>query len=222
MKICKKCRRELNETEFYPRKGVKSGLCSYCKDCARKRRQEYDQRIGYKRRLERYHNDQEFREKQIKWSTKPPGTRNEYLKAYYIKNKELMDHRTREYRRNNRDKLNEWCREYYKDPAKRIARNMYNRVRIAIFTQLAEKSQKTEYLCGCSWEDLVKHIEAQFKEGMAWDNYGLGKGKWSIDHIKPCILYDLTDSQEQKECFHYTNLQPLWSIENSSKREKYN
>jgi len=65
---------------------------------------------------------------------------------------------------------------------------------------------------------IVKHLESQFKEGMTWDNYGRGTNNWSIDHIIPCSNFDLTKIEEQQKCFHYTNLQPLWTTENSSKR----
>jgi hypothetical protein len=73
-------------------------------------------------------------------------------------------------------------------------------------------------LFGCSINDLKRHLEQQFKNGMNWNNYGL-KG-WHIDHIKPCSSFDLTDPKQQKECFHYTNLQPLWAKDNLEKGNK--
>lgn len=53
---------------------------------------------------------------------------------------------------------------------------------------------------------------------MSWENYGI-RG-WHIDHIKPCASFDLSIIEEQKECFHYTNLQPLWWHENLAKSDK--
>lgn len=53
---------------------------------------------------------------------------------------------------------------------------------------------------------------------MSWDNYGMYG--WHIDHIKPCSSFDLSNPAEQKICFHYTNLQPLWAKENLSKGKK--
>ena len=71
-------------------------------------------------------------------------------------------------------------------------------------------------LCGCSLEKLKQHLESQFTEGMTWDN----KGDWHVDHIKPCASFDLTNPEEQKKCFHYTNLQPLWALDNMKKGAK--
>jgi hypothetical protein len=42
---------------------------------------------------------------------------------------------------------------------------------------------------------------------MNWGNHGV---TWEIDHIKACSNFDLTKLEEQKQCFHYTNLQPLF------------
>ena len=78
----------------------------------------------------------------------------------------------------------------------------------------ASKDQKTEELVGCSWVKLVKHLESLFADGMEWDNYGSSEENWSIDHIRPCASFDLTDVNQQKECFHYSNLQPLWNKDN--------
>lgn len=72
-------------------------------------------------------------------------------------------------------------------------------------------------LLGCPLDVAKNHIEKQFKDGMTWDNHG----EWHIDHIKPCASYDLNIPEEQKKCFHYTNLQPLWANENLSKSDKW-
>lgn len=48
------------------------------------------------------------------------------------------------------------------------------------------------------------------------------EGGWEVDHIRPCASFDLTDTGQQKECFHWTNLQPLWELDNDRKDSWYN
>ena len=72
-------------------------------------------------------------------------------------------------------------------------------------------------LVGCTTKQLAEHLERQFKEGMSWDNYG----EWHVDHIRPCASFDLSDEGQQKECFHWRNLQPLWGIENIKKGDQW-
>jgi hypothetical protein len=74
---------------------------------------------------------------------------------------------------------------------------------------------KTFDLLGCNISEAKEHLEKQFKEGMIWENHGTHG--WHIDHIIPCASFDLTYPEQQKKCFHYTNLQPLWAKENMSK-----
>jgi hypothetical protein len=64
---------------------------------------------------------------------------------------------------------------------------------------------------------LKGYLAGKFKDGMTWENHG----EWHIDHIKPCASFNLLDEGEQKKCFHYTNLQPLWASENLSKGCKF-
>lgn len=52
---------------------------------------------------------------------------------------------------------------------------------------------------------------------MSWKN----KSEWHIDHIRPISSFDLNNPEEQAKCFHYTNLQPLWAIDNLKKGAKY-
>lgn len=83
------------------------------------------------------------------------------------------------------------------------------------------KLMKTRELIGCTPTELVAHLEAKFTEGMTWANHGLFG--WHIDHIKPCDAFpDLNDPAQQKACFHFLNLQPLWWQENQAKKNKYN
>lgn len=71
---------------------------------------------------------------------------------------------------------------------------------------------KLASLIGCSKNDLVAHIAAQFEPGMSWDNYG--RGGWEMDHIRPCATFDLTDPGERAACFHFANLRPRWASDN--------
>jgi len=68
-------------------------------------------------------------------------------------------------------------------------------------------------LVGCTSEDIRSWIENQFKPGMTWENI-------ELDHMMPCASFDLTDTEQQKQCFHYTNLQPLFKHDNQSKSSK--
>jgi hypothetical protein len=72
-------------------------------------------------------------------------------------------------------------------------------------------------MLGCTIEELWKHLEKKFKPGMTKENHG----KWHVDHIIPCAIFDLSKPEEQIKCFHYTNLQPLWAIDNIRKGKIY-
>jgi hypothetical protein len=72
-------------------------------------------------------------------------------------------------------------------------------------------------LIGCSIDFYKQYLEQQFKPDMTWENHGV---LWEIDHIKPCAAFDLTNIEQQHECFIYTNTQPLYYSENRSKGDK--
>jgi hypothetical protein len=164
-----------------------------------------------------------------------------YRNEYYEQNKDKILEYQAEYRKDNPDKIKERNAKYFKenkddirirsaerrkvynrnrwknDPAYRLVQNLRRRVRSAL-KGIGAKSDTTMNLIGCTGEELKAHIESQFKEGMTWDDYGVHG--FHIDHIKPCASFDLTDPEQQKECFHYTNLQPLWAKDNLSKGDK--
>jgi len=101
------------------------------------------------------------------------------------------------------------------DPGFRLLTNM--RRRIALALRRTKKQDTTLSLCGCSLSALKSHLAKQFSNGMTWENYG----QWHVDHIRPCCSFDLTDANQQKECFHFSNLQPLWAGDNMTKHTKF-
>lgn len=150
----------------------------------------------------------------------------EYAKA---KRRKTRDN-ARRWRENNREKYLESARRHYnkkiKDyPYQCLKRNMRSNTNRILKGQGRAKSKKTEEYLGCTVEELICHLESKFQDGMNWENYGNPNGDhtegWHVDHIRPCASFDLSDPIEQRECFHYTNLQPLWGKDNLSKGDKW-
>lgn len=113
-----------------------------------------------------------------------------------------------------------WRAQYERvrrDPAQRIRATTRHRLWKAL--KGLSKSARSFELVGCTHRQLKLHIEAKFKPGMSWDNYGVHG--WHIDHIRPCESFDLSDPEHQRACFHFTNLQPLWCHENWRKNDKW-
>ena len=74
-----------------------------------------------------------------------------------------------------------------------------------------------ERILGCTIAEYKEYIESTWTKGMSWDNYGCGKGKWSIDHIIPVDAnWTLNDYQI---CFWYKNTEATWY--NREKGNKY-
>ena len=99
-------------------------------------------------------------------------------------------------------------------PQARLSHSLRERIRAALDGRA--KSAKTMELLGCSIEEFKHHLESQFLPGMSWENYGL----WHIDHRIPCSSFDLTESIQQRQCFHFSNQQPLWKQDNLKKGSK--
>lgn len=94
------------------------------------------------------------------------------------------------------------------------------RRRLAKTLKGVPREKKAHELLGCSWKHFKKYIESLFEEGMTWDNYG-GKDGWELDHYIPCMCFDFTKRGQQKKCFHYKNLRPLWGETNRRRRRRF-
>jgi hypothetical protein len=141
--------------------------------------------------------------------------RRKYDLLYYLKNKEKLCKKSRLYKSKNKEKyaLQRKIRRHT-DIKYRLLINCRKRLNKAMNKNI--KSNTTIKLLGCNSKELWIHLESTFKPGMTRKNYG----KWEIDHIRPCASFDLSKPEEQIKCFHYTNLQALWSHENLSKGAK--
>lgn len=153
------------------------------------------------------------------YSKKNYTQRRAKQKEYERRNSDQIREYKREWTKRNRGRLTqmsrERARELMKDPLYRLKRNLRTRLHHALAGH--HKTDRTMNLVGCSLTELMQHIEAKFQSGMTWENYG----KWHIDHIKPCAAFDLSNIVDQRECFHYTNLQPLWAEDNLRKQATY-
>lgn len=163
---------------------------------------------------------------------------NQRAKEQYKNNKQLHKQRSREWAQANPERRRAYarksaCRPEYKIRKRhyaskrhkehlptRIKHNLSRRVRGAVKANSGRKCNKTSNLIGCTVEFLINYLESKFLSGMSWENYGKGQGKWEIDHITPCSAFDLTKPEEQYKCFHWSNLQPLWGIDNWIKNDK--
>jgi len=156
-----------------------------------------------------------------------PQTKERKRKNYdkwYEENKEHRKEYMKEYREKNIDKIRENKRNYEKtrkanDPIYKLINNF----RTAVYQVLKENQiQKNGHyfeILKYSPENLIEHLENNFKDGMTWDNYG----EWHVDHIKPISLFNITEigDDEFMSCWSLNNLQPLWGEDNIRKSNKF-
>ena len=137
----------------------------------------------------------------------------EYHREYYLNNKEQY----KQFYQKNKEKYNkDQNMKYSNDPIFKLRKTIQSGILRVLKYNL--KSGPTAELLGCTGPELKLYLEAKFQPGMIWENHN--RRGWHIDHIKPCISFDLSKPEEQRKCFHYTNLQPLWAEENIKKGGK--
>jgi hypothetical protein len=144
----------------------------------------------------------------------------QYEKKWYLDNKEKVNQKCKQWRLNNKKHIREYHNKYERERKKRnpnykLAKIIRSRICLAL--KNGYKSKRTTELLGCSFKEVWNHLESKFQPGMTKENHGL----WHVDHIRPCSSFNLTDPEQQKICFHYTNLQPLWAEDNMKKGAKY-
>ena len=143
--------------------------------------------------------------------------RTKYKRIWREKNLERDVKNRKMWYEKNPEYLKKYIRKKRKEDINFKIAGIY-RCRIYQALRNNQKTGKTFELLGCSIKELKIYLSNRFQKGMSWNNYGYNG--WHIDHIKPCSSFDLSISDEQKKCFHYTNLQPLWAMDNFMKGKK--
>jgi len=144
--------------------------------------------------------------------------RKKYFAKYYPLNREKYIQKATEWYNKNKKYLAAHFKQRLKtEPELLIAQRGRIRIRNLIKAGKAKRHCSFAELLGCSISHARRHIESLWEPGMTWENNT--KTGWHIDHIIPCTAFNLLDVNEQKKCFHYTNLRPLWAKANISKSD---
>lgn len=183
-----------------------AGICKKCKkESDRKRYSEKCEEVKSNVKKYNQENKNQIKKTKAKWREK---------------NREKIRNYMREYRKNgyNKIRMEKEKQRLLNEPEYAILKRLRNRILQALKNNY--KTSSTTNLLGCSLEDFKKYFESKFIDGMSWKIF-LQTDKIHIDHIRPCASFDLSKEDEQKKCFHYTNLQPLWKEDNLKKGKIY-
>lgn len=144
--------------------------------------------------------------------------RKNYSKTYYIRKKEEIKKRVLQnyYIVKHTEEFKIRKRRYQKNlnESAKLARRLRNRLYYALKNKNWKKNTHFVEYIGCDRDTLLNHIESQFQQGMSWNNMS----EWHVDHIIP--LSSAKSEEEMYTLCHYTNLQPLWAVENIKKYNK--
>jgi hypothetical protein len=217
LKHCSRCDKDLPLESFNKDKTRKDGLAWFCRECNKKNSAQYyiDNREkcldNFKDVYERNKEDRLIQAKEYRDSHK------EEIKSYFESENGKANHRKAIKKRLENGKITEYARlKRSIDPNYKLSQSLTNRICNLIKKRKTVKSNHTFILLGCSLEHFKQHLESKFQEGMTFENYG----EWHIDHYIPCTYFDLADPENQRICFNYRNLQPLWKKDNLSKKNK--
>jgi hypothetical protein len=229
-KICSKCNRELPVEAFGTFKGVPHGF-NICKECKNAAHAEWRKTEAGKACDKRGNNSPEHkaavrayqdsdRGKEIAKKVKAKMKKNGKLQAIIDRYHQTEKYRAKVIRDNHKPNSKEIQQRYYLKRRQEAGMKLCVAIKASIYAALKanKNGRKWESLVGYTLDELMVHVEAQFKPGMTWANYG----EWHLDHILPRVAhcYDDSDDPDFKRCWALENLQPLWASENKIKSAK--
>ena len=211
-KQCCKCKNRKNTNEFGKLTASKDGLRHDCNDCRKEYRIIAKEQIKLKQNNYYKNNKVMLLEKNKQYRIDNNATINEQRKNYRNRPevKEHIQQKSKSYLPKRKEAIKLKRKTDVNFQLKEILRSKVHKML---------KNQPTSYIniIGCNIDFLKKWIAFRFDSNMTWENIG---SYWHIDHILPINKFDLTKSENINICFHWTNLQPLQSLENISKSDK--
>ena len=151
------------------------------------------------------------------------------VNEYYLKNNEKFILKTRDWSKNNPEKVKQNQKKYIEQNKEK--RNIYlkNRretdinfrlignTRNRIYKSLKgmTKQSTTKEVLGIDVDLYKKWIEFQMTPEMNWSNI-------EIHHVKAICLFDVSKDEELKEAFNWKNTQPLLKHIHHQKGTKFN
>lgn len=226
MKTCNTCRTAKSAEHFYKDRAKSDGLTTQCRDCKRSAVLKYKaanrEVLSEKSRAYRDANIEKCREREREYQLANRDARNARVSRFYQNNPEKIAEYREKYL--SKDSVRESIRIWSRERARKrratdidyvLRQNLRSRMHYALRAKNLKKSSKTFEAVGCSPIELREYLEGKFLIGMTWDNYG----EWHIDHVIP--LSSAKDYEEIIRLSHYTNLQPLWAMDNLKKGAKF-
>ena len=102
------------------------------------------------------------------------------------------------------------------NPQAKAAADIRHKNRYIIKNINTVKDETVMNMLGCNRAKFKNHIEKHFEVGMSWHNHGA----WHQEHDKPLSKFDLLDPKQVKIANHYTNIYPMWGLNNYIKYNK--
>lgn len=219
VKMCRKCKKTKDISEFYQNRSSGDGLCIWCRECGR---------LAARERY--WANPQKSISQTIRWQKNNPERKRETGKRWAINNREKIHANRRKQREQNPEKVREAARrwwiknpektkEYHRRRTSTPKGRLNNTMRSTICRSVikgAKAKLRWESLVGFTVDQLKRHLEKHFHDGMSWENYGT---YWEIDHIIPIAAFNFErpDDIDFRLCWSLKNLRPLESSKNMSK-----
>lgn len=221
MKTCSKCNVLKEYSEFGKSSQVKCGYKSACKDCLRVDNRNYyinNREKESQRKKKQYKRDSDkIIAQQLEYYNKNKDYRSQWVKDKRKAKPEVFKEYGRKYRSDNRESVNSYHLNRRKtDILYKLKCVLRNRLLEALKYKTWNKNTNFSKYIGCTLEELKLYLENQFQPSMTWENHS--KTGWHIDHIVP--LDSAKTEEELYKLCHYTNLQPLWAIDNLRKSNK--
>lgn len=158
-----------------------------------------------------------------KWRDNNKEYMSNKSKTWYEQNKEYRKEYLKEYREKNIDNIRKTKRDYERnrkasDPLYKLISNFRTAIYQVLKESNVEKNGHYFDVLQYSPEELIVHLENQFKDDMTWENYGV----WHVDHKLPITSFDIQEigDEEFMKCWCLDNLQPMWGEENIRKSNK--